>query len=149
MKILCCGVLYSTDDPETYWCIQKYILKEPTAKYVFESRVAREVVFVLVCKKNGCTKVELHRYATSEETNLLERECYSGKKALYFLEKTSNLRVAVPQKCPIKVVPISKKVPYIYGKAISGEKQRARYLNEEGWAPREVIFSPVKTYFAF
>lgn len=146
MKMTCCGVVYSTDDPSTYWCMQKYINKIMTKAYVNDNRVSKEVVYSVLCKKNGCTKIMILRYGSLEENLLLERETLHGKKAMIYLHKTRNIRMAVPQKCPLQIVPISKRIPYVYGKAINSVTQGIRYLNEEGWAPRGLIHSPLKVY---
>lgn len=146
MKMICCGVVYDTSDPQTYWCIQKYIIKDSIKAFVGESPVAREVVYTLLCKKNGCMKLEVHRFATSEEKNLLEIERLSGIKAMNFLKRTSAVRIVQPQKFPLQLLPTSNRVPYVYGKAINSQTQRARYINEEGWAPRDVVHCPIRTY---
>lgn len=146
MKMICCGVVYDTDDPQTYWCIQKYIFTRLSKKSVNGLRVAKEIVYVLVCSKNGCTKLELHRYGSSDESRLLEKECYSGRKAIRFLKDTSDTRKAVPQICPIKVVSHSKRIPFVYGKAIDAYTQRGRYMSEDGWDAREAFYSPVKIF---
>ncbi len=144
MKMYCCGVIYSTQDPETYWCVRKDIMKQSSKTEINGIDVAREVIYTLICKKNGCTRVEIHRYATSEENHLIEKESFSGKKALKFLESTVDVRISQPLKCPYQKVPTSKRVPYVYGKAIDDETQRARYISEEGWASDKLIYSPVK-----
>lgn len=144
MKLYCCGLVYSTKDPQTYWCIRKDIIKNALKPFVEGKRIVKEVVYTLVCKKNGCTKVEIHSYADFEETHLINTETLSGKKALNFLKSTSRIRTPQPVKCPYQTVPLSKKVPYVYGKTIDGQTQRARYLTEEDWASRELIHSPVK-----
>lgn len=146
MRMICCGVVYSTQDPSTYWCIQKYIIKDLIKPFVGIDRVSREVVYTLLCKKNACTKLEILRYGTSDEKHLLEREALSGKKAMSFLRKTAAIRVAQQQKCPVQVVPTSKRIPYVYGRAINSQTQRIRYLNEEGWAPGGVMHCPITTY---
>jgi hypothetical protein len=130
--------MYSTEDPETYWCIKKDLMKTTAQK------AAREVVYTLVCKKNGCTKVEIRRYATSDEQHLLGKELISGKKALRFLQATSKVRTPQPQKFPYQTVPVSRRIPFVYGKTIDAEHQKARYITEEGWASDNIIYLPVK-----
>ena len=142
----CCGVVYSTSDPQTYWCIQKYVITDLMKKFVNGIKVAKEVIYVLICKKNGCTKLELHRYSSSEEKGLLEKEFYSGRKAIKFLSQTSNIRKLIPQSCPLKLVPKARRIPFVYGKAIDAYTQRGRYMTEDGWDTREAIYSPVTVY---
>ena len=67
MKFCCCGLVYSTNDPETYWCIEKYKMRTPSIEKVGGFKVEKELVYALFCKKNGCLKLEIHRY--SKENN--------------------------------------------------------------------------------
>ena len=147
MKMYCCGLVYSTNDPQTYWCIQKYVVTKLIKKIVNGVSVAKEVIYVLICKKNGCTKLELHRYASDEKKGLLEKEVYSGQKAIKFLNKTSDIRKAVPQSCPLKIIPHARRIPFVYGKAIDSYNQRGRYMSEDGWDSRGTFYSPVRSYF--
>ena len=62
MKIYCCGLVYSTQDPETYWCIETYHLKKPVDNIIGGKRVFKQIIYALCCKKNGCCKIEIHSY---------------------------------------------------------------------------------------
>ncbi|MBS4760888.1 MAG: hypothetical protein KHX03_09355 [Clostridium sp.] len=133
MKFFCCGVIYSTDDPETYWCIEKYVLKKPTKDFVKSKRIFKEVVYSLFCKKNDCSKIEIHRFfKQKEEFVLAQREALKGEKARKYLERTKNMRIKQPQCCPLRPVAYSKKIPWVYGKSIDGHTQIPRYMDESG-----------------
>lgn len=156
MKILCCGILYSTEDPDTYWCIEKYKLKHPTKSTVQNLKVESETVYTLCCKKNGCFKLEIHRYGKeSESLKLLETVQLKGVNAKKYMQKTKEIRIKQPQKYPIKQIKSGKNIPFVYGKSIDGETQVVRYIDESGnrevytnkkWK-KDLIKSPVKTYY--
>ncbi len=155
MKFCCCGVAYSTGDPETFWCIETYIMKKPE-KIVFDGKkIFKEIVYTLFCKKNGCSKLEIHRFVEEdEELCLVEKERLKGQKARAYLERTKNMRIKIPQCCPLKSVTHSKNIPWVYGKAIDGERQVPRFFDESGnrdvfkkggWE-KDVIYANLKTY---
>lgn len=145
MPFLCCGVKYSKNDPETYWCIDTDILKTPTKKNVDNQRIIKEVVETLTCKKNGCTKIQISRYSRVKgKLKRVELEELKGIKAQNYLFETSNLRIRQPQKCPMVSIPSSSKNDFVYGKVIDSETQGIRYLNEQGWASDKKIISKVK-----
>ena len=148
MSFLCCGVKYSKNDPETYWCIETDINKPVQKKYVENHRVIKEIVDILTCKKNGCLKVKISRYGTFKgKKKLLEVENLSSKKAAIYIQETFNVRQRQPIVCPIQNVPIRKNNDFKYGKVIDSETQRARYLSEQDWASDYKIKCNVKTYF--
>lgn len=145
MPFLCCGVKYSKNDPDTYWCIDTYLIKEPIIKSVKNKRIIKEIIDVLTCKKNGCVKIQISRYARIQGvTKRIELEEIKGKKAQEYLEKTSKIRVKQPPVIPTVNIPKSTRNDFVYGKTIDGETQRKRYVNEQGWASNEVIKSKVK-----
>ena len=147
MSFYCCGVKYSKNDPDTYWCIDTYINQPIQKKVVNNKKVSKEIVEVLTCKKNGCTKVQVKRYGKiNGSENILEVEEFSRKKAARYLENTINIRVKQPSVCPSKKIPYAKKNDFKYGKAINSFTQRIRYLNEQGWASDKKIVAEVKTY---
>lgn len=148
MSFYCCGLKYSKNDPETYWCIDTYLNKIIQKKYIEKKKVLKEVVDCLTCKKNGCIKIQIFRYGTEKGKNiLLEKEELSGKKASKYLADTISIREKQNQICPTKTVPIRKNNDFKYGKVLNSTTQRIRFLNEQGWAEKEKIHSPVKTYF--
>lgn len=133
MKFYCCGLAYSTEDPETYWCIETYNLKHPVNHIISGKRVFKEIVYTLFCKKNACSKLELHSYSCEKgEVKLLQKKGYKGKAAQAFLERTQNMRIRQAQCCPLKKVQNSKNIPWVYGKAIDGVTQSPRYIDETG-----------------
>lgn len=145
MPFLCCGVKYSKNDPDTYWCIDTDILKTPTKKNVDNHRIVKEVVETLTCKKNGCTKIQVSRYYSFKgKMHRAELEELKGMKAQEYLQRTSNVRIRQPQKCPMVSIPSSSKNDFVYGKVIDSETQGIRYLNEQGWASAEKIISKVR-----
>lgn len=132
MKINCCGVCYSTSDIKTYWCIEKDIIKQFLKPIINNTKVIKEVVYTLLCTKNGCTKVEILRYGNNKQ--LLQRETLSGQSALNFLSKTEKVRIRQNQVVPIKEIKQSKTIPFVYGKTITSTTQRPRYINEAGFS---------------
>lgn len=147
MFIVCCGVKYSKNDPETYWCIDTDINKPIQKKFVGSDRVVKEVVDSYTCKKCGCLIVTVTRYGTLRgRRKLLERERLSGSEAWEYLEATAKVRERQPLSCPIQSVPFSKHIDFKYGKVIDSKTQRARYLNESDWASDKKIVSVCKTY---
>lgn len=145
MAFVCCGVKYSKNDPETYWCIDTDINKSVQKKYVGSDRVIKEVIDSLTCKKNGCLKVKIFRYGKFRGKNkLLETECLSGDEAFNYLEDTANVRERQPLSCPIQSVPFSKHIDFKYGKVLNSTTQRARYLNEQDWADDKKIVNECK-----
>ena len=147
MSFLCCGVKYSKNDPETYWCIDTDILEKPTKKTVKNIKVLKETVETLTCKKNGCTKIQIFRYGHYKgKLQLLERpEELKGKKAEEYLQMTSKIRIRQKQKAPLVNIPQASKNDFVYGKVINATTQRIRYLNEQGWASGELIESKIRT----
>ena len=148
MSFLCCGVKYSKNDIETYWCIETDITNPIQKKYVGNDRVFKEVVDTLTCKKNGCLKVNITRYGKIKgRKKILEVEKLSGKKAFEYLSETANVRISQPQICPMQKVPIKKKNDFKYGQVIDSTTQRARYLNEQDWASKEKIKSECNYFY--
>ena len=170
IDFVCCGVKYSKRDPSTYIYISSFDVSPVTKKYVNlninnQSKkivVKKELVDVLNCIKNGCTKIKIKRYGIFKgRYQLLEVEDMKNnirtgvfdlttKKEIIkhpaneFLEKTKNIRTRLPQICPLKRVPYSKHIPLSYGKVLSSTTQRARYINEQGWQNNsKVIKLPV------
>lgn len=143
MKMICCGLEYSTDDPETFWCIEKFGISPVTQMFACGQRVDKEVVYLLLCKKNGCVKIEIHRF--SDEGVLLEAEKLNGYKAQRFLNITFDSRYRIKPEFP-RIKTFSKRVPLVYGKTINGYTQKVRYITEEGWANEEKIHVPVRAY---
>lgn len=133
MRFVCCGLLYSTQDPDTYQYIDTFVMKTPTLNIIAGKKVEKEFVYSLCCKKNGCFKVEIHRYSKeNDKLNLLATRTLKGESAMRFMEQTKALRIKVPQKDPSVNIAYSKKVPWVYGKTIDAETQVARYIDESG-----------------
>lgn len=133
MKFYCCGLVYSTQDPDTYWCIETYNLKRPIDKFVGGKKVYKQVIYTLCCKVHGCTKLELHSYA--KENGVLKRICtqsIKGSGVTVFLEKTKDLRVKQQQVCPYSKIQYGKKIPWVYGKIVNSTTQVVRYIDESG-----------------
>lgn len=147
MSFLCCGVKYSKNDPDTYWCIDTDILQKPTKKNVKNYKVLKETVEILTCKKNGCTKIQIFRYGhVKGKLQLLEKpEELKGKRAFEYLQETSNYRIRQKTKIPLVNIPQGSKSDFVYGKVINATTQRIRYLNEQGWASGELIESKIRT----
>lgn len=158
MRMICCGVSYDTNSPDTYWCISKYKTKELLKRFVGRDKVTKEEIYVLLCKKNGCSKVEIHRYGKPRliktksgkeklSKNLLERTYInSSKGAVSFISQFQNnfIQILIPE--PIKNVNSSKTIPFVYGKVEDGTTQSERYINETGYRNKNSIHSEVKTY---
>lgn len=133
MPALCCGVLYSKKDINTYWCINTDIIKYPKS-YVKDTKVTKEVVETYLCKKCGCTIVKIYKYGNSKRgQRLLQTERLSGSEAIEYLEDTIKIRQRQPQVIPLQKVSGTKTIPFIYGASIGAEKQRPRYLSGD-WA---------------
>ena len=147
MAFLCCGVKYSKNDPDTYWCIDTDVLEKPTKKTIKNLKVLKEKVEILTCKKNGCTKIQIFRYGHFKgKLQLLERpEELKGKRAQEYLQATSNFRIRQKTKAPLVNIPQASKNDFVYGKVINGTTQRIRYLNEQGWASGELIEAKIRT----
>ena len=158
MKFYCCGLVYSTQDPETYWCIETYHLKRPIDDIIGGKRIVKQVIYTLCCKKNGCLKLELHSYEKDKKTGALKlvmTQSMKGQGARTFLERTKEMRIRQPQCCPIRVVSGEKKIPWVYGKATGNDTQTVRYMDESGnrqvfkgkvWQS-ETIKSQIKTTY--
>lgn len=155
MKFYCCGLVYSTQDPETYWCIETYHLKKPVDDIIGGKRIVKQIIYTLCCKKHGCLKLELHSYEKDKKTGALKlvmTQAIKGEGARVFLERTKDMRIRQPQCCPIKPVTGSTTIPWVYGKSAGKEKQVVRYFDESGnrqvfkgkEKKSEVIYSPVK-----
>ena len=144
MPIVCCGVKYSKNDPETYWAIDTDINKPIQKKYVGSDRVVKEVVDSYTCIKCGCLIVTVTRYGLLRgHKKILEKEILKGTAATDYLQATAKVRERQPLSCPIQSVPFSKYIDYQYGKVLSPTTQRARYLNEQDWASKDVIKSNI------
>jgi len=157
VKFYCCGLTYSTNDPATYWCIEKFIAKTLTKTYACGSKVVKEVIYILTCKKNGCIKVEILWYGRIRlKLKVLDKQSLTGDAAeKYFIDTAEN---RIPQKtiCPIKQAYTAKNIPFVFARAISPTEQRRRYLNEQPcdkfkkgiavdkWVP-DIITSEVKS----
>ncbi len=133
MKFYCCGLVYSTQDPETYWCIETYHLKNPVDDIIAGKRIYKQIVYTLCCKKHGCLKLELHSYGKENgRLKLLYTQSIKGEGALTFLERTKNMRIRQPQCCPLKTYQYSKRIPWVYGKTVNSTTQVVRYFDESG-----------------
>lgn len=133
----CCEMNYSTTDPKTFNYIDKYEMKPLSKSFVGKEKVYSEIVYVLNCVKNNCTKVEVLRYGKvlGKKKLISDPESYAGKEALDYLEKTVKQRVFKDIPYPgKKLAYISKFIPLAYGKFVDATTQRRRYLNEQDWA---------------
>ncbi len=133
MKFYCCGIVYSTHDPETYWCIETYHLKKPLDDIIGGKRIYKQIVYALCCKIHGCLKLELHSYGKENgKLKLLYTQSIKGQGAITFLERTKKMRIKQPQCCPLKTYQYSKKIPWVYGKTVNSTTQVVRYFDESG-----------------
>ena len=133
MKIYCCGLVYSTQDPNTYWCIETYDFKKPIDNIIKGQIVYKQVLYSLCCKVHGCTKLELHSYGKENGVlKLICKQSIKGVGAKTFLDKTKDLRVKLPQICPYTKIQYDKKIPWVYGKTINSTTQIVRYIDESG-----------------
>ena len=135
MSFLCCGVKYSKNDTETFYCIETDIIRNFTRKKVGQNKVVKQIIETLYCKKNGCVKLHNKLFGRNKNGTLkiLAVEKLNGETALQFLKDTEKIRIRQPQKEPFKVVPYAKNIDLCYGKVINNETQRERYLNELAW----------------
>lgn len=135
MSFICCGVIYSKKDPETFYCIETDIIRDFTKKEIGRTKVTKQIVETLYCKKNGCVKLHNKFFgrAKNGKLKILLCERLKGEEAIQFLKDTEKIRIRQPQKEPILSVPQAKKLTLCYGKFIDNETQRARYINEMGW----------------
>jgi len=144
LSIICCGIKYSKNDIETYWCIDTDINKPVQKKYVGNNKVVKEVVESYTCKKCGSFVLRILRYSNfKNKKRLVEQERLSGIDAVKYLEATRNVRQRQPQYFPYDKEIYCKTIPFVYGKFIDSETQRARYLNEAGWASEEKILTKI------
>lgn len=133
LKFHCCGLVYSTTDPKTYWCIETYKMMQPTVSSIQGVKVVKELVYTLLCKKNGCRKVEIRRYTKENgKIKLLMTKELKNNSATNFLKKTQDLRIRLPQYCPMKQTQNATSIPWVYGKSLDGKTQVARYMDESG-----------------
>lgn len=147
MNFFCCGLKYSTNDPGTYFCIEKYKTKKLLKQFVGEYKVKWEDIYFIHCKKNDCIKTYIFRYAITKtgKKKLLEREEISKRKAsLEFKAKYLNNLRYVSLPVPFyKNLKQAKTVPFVYGKTTGSETQQRRYIDESGYADYETMFTPV------
>lgn len=108
-------------------------MKQPSKNIVGDKKIIKEIIYTLNCKKNGCLKLQIHRFI-KENSKLKKAEVkhLNSTVALNFLKSTTNERIKLPQICPIKNVPNAKSIPWVYGKAIDGYTQVVRYIDESG-----------------
>jgi len=147
MKFYCCGVRYSTNDPETYLNIEKYRTKKLIKNKVGNKKVNHEDIYFVHCKKNDCIKTYIKRYSTNTSITkgLLEEEILSKRKAslMFKAAQFKNLDyISIPTPV-IKLAPQSKTIPFVYGKTEDATTQRRRYINETGYADYEPIILPI------
>lgn len=106
---------------------------QPTVPSIRGVKVVKEIVYTLLCKKNGCRKVEIRRYTNKNgKIELLTTKELKNNSATNFLKKTQDLRIRLPQHCPIKQNQNATSIPWVYGKSLDGKTQVARYLDESG-----------------
>lgn len=150
MNFFCCGVKYSTNDPQTYFNIEKYRTKKVLKKFVGNKKVQHEEIYFIHCKKNDCIKTYIRRYSTPASTrqSLIEEEIINKKKtSLQFKsEQLKNLDYVSITAPVYRLAPQSKTVPFVYGKVEGSTTQRRRYLNETGYADYNCLSMPINIY---
>ena len=108
-------------------------MQTPTRKEVQGKKIVKEIVYTLNCKKNGCTKLEIHRYCReNSKLKKLETKYLKYSEAMNFLNATVKTRIRLPQICPTKTFPNAKTIPWVYGKVLDSQTQVVRYLDESG-----------------
>ena len=152
MSFLCCGIKYSKSDIETFQSIETDLIRDFTKKKIGKSKVVKQVVETLLCKK--CYYIKVHnkffgRAANGKlkilEVEKLQDNIHTGKTdpktgeeiilnaATDFLMQTEKIRIRQPQKEPVKRIPFAKNIDLCYGKILDSYTQRARYINEQDW----------------
>lgn len=128
MAFLCCGLKYNKNDIETYWCIETYVVKPNTQKYVGDYRVFSETIEICICKKCGCQLLIHKRFGRQNgRKKLLQALEFRGEAAdLYILQHQEKMKLQ-PQICPMPLIASATSLPSVYGFAISATKQRAKY----------------------
>lgn len=147
MNFYCCGVRYSTNDPDTYFCIEKYSSKKPIKQVIGKQKIKQEDIYFIYCKKNDCIKTYIFRYSItrSGKKKLIEKEVISKRKAsLEFKAKyLNNLKYKQIPMPFYKSLKQSKTIPFVYGKVTGSQTQQRRYIDESGYADYECINTPV------
>ena len=123
VSFICCGIKYTKNNPETYWCLQtdvikpqavknevikqiqdnvtknmhscdkKYKSREFIKKSVNGKKVQKEVVESLICKKCGCHKIKITRYGINKK-RLEEPEVFGGYEVTFYLNELLKLGVS-------------------------------------------------------
>lgn len=105
----------------------------PSVNTIQGVKIVKETVYTLLCKKNGCQKVEIRRYTNENgKLKLFMSKQLKNTSATKFLKKTQDLRIKILQHCPIKQTQNATSIPWVYGKSLDGKTQIARYLDESG-----------------
>ena len=138
MSFLCCGVKYSKNDIETFQCIETDLIRNFTKKKIGESKVVKQVVETLLCKKCYCIMKVLTVEKLQDNIHTGKIDPKTGNEIILnaatdFLMQTEKIRIRQPQKEPVKRIPFAKNIDLCYGKVIDNYTQRARYINEQGW----------------
>lgn len=142
VKVCCCGVLYSTTDYDTWMCFERYKFKKPLKPYVAGEKIQKEIVYVLSCFKNNCTKVIINRYGCNSGKKIIDTDEISGKAGINFLNNYRQNLIKMPLKPPYKRIYSSKKIPAVYGKVVDFETQKRQYLDESGSPDNKILKAP-------
>ena len=147
MKICCCGVVYSTEDYNTWRYFEKYKFIRPIKDFIKGESVREEIVMVLSCIKNNCTKLVISRYGQKDAEKILEKESMSGKAAICFLRDNIKNLIKIPLRAPYKKIYTAKRIPAVYCKMVDSQTQKRQYLDESGSPDNKLLRSPCVSKF--
>lgn len=142
----CCGIKQSTaSEKHTIDC---YKSKRFFKKFTIGKReIKKEIVLVTFCMncKHYILKYLWYIRKGAGFFDYVESKTISGKQAdKIFYERMDDLEFyPLPKEKQKPLIKQSKKIPWVYGKTIDGEKQVPRYIDESDNAGRQ-IFAPVK-----
>lgn len=124
----CCNVEYKKSDLQTYWCIETYKVKPIIKRFVNSNRVVTEVVETCICKKCGIQQLQIKRFGKKKNKKIiLEVEEMRGAEAdQWLIDNQKSLQIQA-QICPMPLLANSTSIPAVYGYALNGTTQRARY----------------------
>ncbi|MBQ9149851.1 hypothetical protein IJX73_02860 [bacterium] len=139
----CCGTIYSTSKNEL--CFDCFKSNNFFKKYTSDKReIKKEIALVCICNncKHYILKFLWYTKKTSNFFDYDEEKLFKGKKADEILKERIEFylpySIPKPKKNDFKLGKQSKKLPWIYGKALDGETQVPRYDNESGNAGRKI-----------
>ena len=142
MRVCCCGVVHSTTDYNTWWCFDRYRLKKNPQDCPDGLKIKYEIIYVLSCIKNNCTKLIIQSFGGKTKIKKLDEKELHGKAATNSLKEYQNKLSKMPLSPPYKRIYSSKKIPAVYGKVIDFETQKRQYLDESGSPDNKILKAP-------